>query len=145
MNRQRKLADLMNAHDIDTNGNVNFSAKVAMGGTSSNTYPLEITGIATATTDFIVTSDRRVKEHIKTIQDALAKVKALRGVSFNKIGSETPKIGVIAQEVKEIIPEVVEQDNDGFYAVSYGALVGLLIEAIKEQQIQIEELKAKIK
>lgn len=136
----------MNAHDIDSNGNLNFTAKVGLGGTSTNTYPLEVTGIGTATVDFIVTSDSRMKENIKTIENALDKVNSLRGVSFNKIGQDKrSRIGVIAQEIKPIIPEVVEQDLHGHYAVSYGSLVGLLIEAIKEQQVQINELKEKLK
>jgi hypothetical protein len=53
-------------------------------------------------------------------------------------------VGVIAQEILEVIPEVVGQDNDGMYNVSYGNIVGVLIEAIKEQQKQIDELKARL-
>jgi hypothetical protein len=51
-------------------------------------------------------------------------------------------VGVIAQEIIEVLPEVVNQDNDGMYNVSYGNITALLIEAIKEQQLQIEELKS---
>jgi hypothetical protein len=54
-------------------------------------------------------------------------------------------MGVIAQETEKVLPEVVQQDGNGRYSVAYGNIVGVLIEAIKEQQLQIEELKLKIK
>jgi Chaperone of endosialidase len=65
-------------------------------------------------------------------------------VSFTKIDSNKKGIGVIAQEVQEVLPEVVVEGSDGILSVAYGNIVGVLIEAIKEQQKQIEELKAKI-
>ena len=83
------------------------------------------------------TSDERLKSDIKTIDNALDKVMNMRGVSFTKQAERG--IGVIAQEVEKIIPEVV---TDGEYkSVAYGNMVGVLIEAIKEQQKQIDELK----
>ena len=83
------------------------------------------------------TSDERLKSDIKTIDNALDKVMNMRGVSFTKQAEKG--IGVIAQEVEKIIPEVV---TDGEYkSVAYGNMVGVLIEAIKEQQKQIDELK----
>jgi hypothetical protein len=85
-------------------------------------------------------SDERLKSNIKTIENALEKVSQLRGVSFEKNGEN--EIGVIAQEVQKVLPEVVQ---DGEYlSVAYGNIVGLLIEAIKEQQEQIEDLKNRI-
>lgn len=97
-------------------------------------------------------SDRRVKSDIKTIENPLDKVLALRGVNFVKEGNY--EMGVIAQEVEEVIPEVVGTtstktvDNpDGLEdlkTVSYGNMVGVLIEAMKEQQQQIETLKNEI-
>ena len=75
-------------------------------------------------------SDERLKENIKTIPNALETVKKLRGVSFAKRDSGIKGIGVIAQEIEKVLPEVVV---DGDYkSVSYGNIVGLLIEAIKE-------------
>jgi hypothetical protein len=90
-------------------------------------------------------SDARVKTNIKTIDNALSKVLALRGVTYNRTDLEdkSEQIGVIAQEVKEILPQVV-QETDGRYSVAYGNIVGVLIEAIKEQQAQIEELKSRL-
>lgn len=90
------------------------------------------------------TSDERLKENIHTIDNALEKVKSLRGVSFDYKEDKKKQIGVIAQEVEKIIPEVVGENPDGYKGVQYGNLVGLLIEAIKEQQQQIDELKEKL-
>ena len=91
----------------------------------------------------IAYSDRRVKENIKTIDNALDKVTKLRGVSYNRkdIEDKSTKIGVIAQEVKDILPEVVDQDGDDKYSVAYGNMAGVFIEAIKELKAEIEELK----
>jgi hypothetical protein len=107
-------------------------------------YALDVTGTIRATGNVIAFSDARAKENIKTIDSALEKVNKLRGVEFNKIGEEKTCIGVIAQEVEEVLPEVVETDDNGMKAVAYGNMVGLLIEAMKEQQKQIDELKAKL-
>ena len=111
------------------------------------TYELDMSGNMTVAGDVTAYSDARVKENVKTIENALDKTLALRGVSYNRTDSEDvrTKIGVIAQETLEVVPEVVNQDNDGMYNVSYGNMTALLIEAIKEQQAQIEDLKSEIK
>lgn len=88
-------------------------------------------------------SDERLKENIHTITDPISKVCSLRGVSFDFTKDKKKQIGVIAQEVEQVIPEVVGENPDGYKGVQYGNLVGLLIEAIKEQQKQIDELKEK--
>lgn len=107
-------------------------------------YALDVNGTIRATGDVIAYSDARVKENVETIPNALDKVKAMRGVGYNKIGEEKRSIGVIAQEMLEVMPEVVSQDEQGMYSVAYGNLVGVLIEAMKEQQQQIDELKAQL-
>jgi hypothetical protein len=85
--------------------------------------------------DVTAFSDARVKENIITVDNALAKVLALRGVYYNRIDSEdkSRKIGVIAQETLTVLPEVVNTDAFGTYNVSYGNIGGLFIEAFKEQ------------
>ena len=103
-------------------------------------YELDVTGTIRATGNVIAFSDERVKENIKTIDSALDKVNNLRGVEFNKIGEEKKSIGVIAQEIEKILPEVVETDDKGMKSVAYGNIVGVLIEAVKEQQAQINQL-----
>ena len=89
-------------------------------------------------------SDERIKTNIKTIEYALDKVLLLRGVEYNdfRIEPERKRIGLIAQEVELIVPEVVRtSEEDGMKSIEYQNLVGLLIEAIKDQQKQINELK----
>jgi hypothetical protein len=99
-------------------------------------------GTITAAADIVAYSDERVKENVNTIENALDKVKALRGVTYNRTDNEdkSQKIGVIAQEIQEVLPQVVHEQEDGMLGVSYGNIVAVLIEAIKEQQKQIDEL-----
>ena len=104
-------------------------------------YKLDVNGTIRATGDVIAYSDIRVKENIKSINNALDKVKKLRGVEYNKIDNTEKSIGVIAQEIEEVIPEVVREDDQGMKSVAYGNITAVLIEAIKEQQNQIDELK----
>ena len=68
----------------------------------------------------------------------------MRGVSFDWLENGGSEIGVIAQEVEDVLPDVVNTNEDGIKSVKYGNMVGLLIEAIKEQQAQIDELKVQI-
>jgi hypothetical protein len=128
-------------HRWDDNGTVSINSS------SQGSYTFNVTGDIYATADVIAFSDARVKEDVRTVENALDKVTKLRGVTYLKKDEDNNKrkMGVIAQEVLEVIPEVVHQDNDGFYGVAYGNIVGVLIEAIKEQQKQIDELKQELK
>ncbi len=111
-----------------------------------------ITGSLTATGDVVAfsTSDRRHKNNIVLISDALSKVTKLNGVTWewnddvDAATKETPKTGLIAQEVQEVLPEVVKERADGFLALDYSKTIGLLVEAIKEQQQQIHSLTLEI-
>ena len=121
------------------------NACLGLGGSStSSSYKIYVNGGIYATGDVVAYSDRRKKKNITTIDNALEKVLKLRGVYYDKIDEleKGRKTGVIAQEIQEVLPEVVTyaEDNDE-YGVAYGNIVGVLIEAIKEQQTQIEELK----
>ena len=89
-------------------------------------------------------SDERLKENIELIPDALNKVLSVRGVTFNRTDVENKEkrhAGVIAQEIEKVLPEVVSELEDGTKTVSYGNLVGLLIEAIKELNEKVERLE----
>ena len=107
---------------------------------------ITVNGSITASGDITAFSDARVKTNVKTIENALDKVLALRGVSYNRTDSDDKetKIGVIAQETLPVVPEVVNQNDDGMYGVSYGNLGALFIEAFKEQQKQIDEIKKQV-
>jgi hypothetical protein len=89
--------------------------------------------------DFIARSDSRIKDNIVTIDSALDKVMGMRGVYYDDKDG-THNVGVIAQEVERVLPEVVHTDENDMKSVSYGRIVGLLIEAIKEQQEIIKKL-----
>jgi hypothetical protein len=95
-------------------------------------------------TVFNSVSDERRKKNIRTLDSALDKTLSLRGVSYTFKDTDVDSIGLIAQELEEVIPEVVSTGDDGLKSVSYGNLVGLLVEAIKDQQNQIDELKNKV-
>jgi hypothetical protein len=132
-----------------TNGLANERARITSGGAllinrtaALGSELLSVNGTATAT-DFNSTSDRNKKTNITTIESAVEKVKRLRGVEFDWIADGKHSIGVIAQEVEEVIPSAVQGD-EGNKTVSYGNLVGLLIEAIKEQQQVIDQLRSHI-
>ena len=101
-------------------------------------------GNATFTGNCNCSSDRRYKKAISPIPNALAKVTRLRGVHYSWIDPKRgkgPQIGVIAQEAEKVVPEVVHTDEKGYKSVAYGKLTAVLIEAMKEQQKQIESLK----
>jgi hypothetical protein len=121
------------------------SSNIATGSSNLtfNGTNLSCGGNITASGTVTANSDIKLKTNVKTIPNALDKVTRLRGVEYDRIDYDNHEIGVIAQEVEEVIPEVVT-DNSGTKAVAYGNLVGLLIEAIKEQQNEINILKQEI-
>jgi hypothetical protein len=86
------------------------------------------------------TSDKKYKDNIETINNALEKALALRGVTYTLKESDKTEVGFIAQEVQEVLPEVVHE-RDGDLSVSYQRVVALLVESIKDLQQQINELK----
>ena len=98
------------------------------------------TGLLTST-DYNSSSDKRLKKNIKTVKSALDKVIALRGVTFDWKEGGSKAIGLIAQEVEKVIPEIVSQDESGYLGIKYNNLIGVLVEAIKDQQEQINTLK----
>ena len=125
------------AGDITANGNI-------AGDSSTN-----ITGIADITAsgtvqagNFDSTSDVRLKTNIQPIDDPIAKVIQIEGVSFNWKKDNRPALGVIADQVQEILPELVHGDDPK--TVNYNGLVGLLIEVVKDQQKQIDSLNDRI-
>jgi len=124
--------------DEITNGTVSASKAVVVDSNKDASGFRNITATGTVQgAEVTATSDERLKSDIQTIDNALDKVMNMRGVSFTKQAEKG--IGVIAQEIEKVLPEVV---TDGEYkSVAYGNIVGVLIEAIKEQQKQIDELK----
>jgi len=106
--------------------------------TSVSTGNINSSGIVTAT-DFDALSDQNYKENVTTVNNALLKVEQLRGVKFDWKESGLPSYGVIAQELEQVLPELVHGNDPK--TVNYNGIIGVLIEAIKELKAEVEELK----
>ena len=95
-------------------------------------------------------SDERLKDNIELISNPIEKVQSLKGVTWNwndnadELQQSLPNVGVIAQDVEKVLPQLVTDRDNGFKGVDYAKLTGLLIEAVKDQQKQIDELKNKL-
>jgi hypothetical protein len=120
-----------------TSPTFSFSQAVSMTGN------LSVTGNITATGTVTSSSDAKLKKNIITLTNALDKVNLLRGVEFDRVDIEERQIGLIAQEVEEILPMVVSEQN-GIKAIAYGNLVAILVEAVKEQSKRIQILEDKL-
>jgi hypothetical protein len=136
-------------------GNVNFSGNVAISSgaasTSVSTGSLVVNGgvgISGRLTvnNIVETSSIAFKENVNPIENALNSILNLRGVNYDrKDKSEINESGLIAEEVNKIIPSLVTKDDNGNpYGVKYTKVVAYLVEAVKEQQKQIEDLKKRI-
>jgi hypothetical protein len=101
-----------------------------------------VTGITTST-DFNSSSDINLKTNIQIIENPIDKVLQLDGVTFNWKESNRESVGVIAQQVEKVLPQLVSGDETK--TVNYNGIIGLLIEAIKQQQTEINNLKDKLK
>ena len=132
------------------NGNSSIGLISTAGGitlTTNSSKDVTVTYDLTVGGELASSSDRRLKKNIKNLEGSLDKINNLRGVSFKwkeKKKEDHNISGFIAQEVEEIIPNLVSNNNDGFKTVNYIGVIPHLVEAIKEQQKMIEELKAKI-
>ena len=115
-------------------------------GTTTPTYKLHVIG-RFKSDGINETSDIRLKKNIQPIADALTKVMLLQGVTYewNREGMEEgTQLGLIAQEVEKILPEIVDTDNEGYKSIQYSVMVALLIEAIKEQQFENSKLQVRM-
>jgi hypothetical protein len=118
-----------------TTGNVGI-------GITNPIYTLHVVGDIYASSDITAFSDKRYKTDLLVIKNALDKVERLTGYTYTLNGNRSA--GLLAQDVLEVLPEVVKGTENTNYSLAYGNLIGLVIEAIKEQQALIEILKARI-
>jgi hypothetical protein len=105
---------------------------------------IDNTGNVSAVGEITASSDERIKTNIKTIENALDKVTQLRGVEYDRTDIERHQIGVIAQEVEKVLPDIVHTDENGMKSVAYGNLTAVLIEAIKDLKGEVSELRAEL-
>ena len=127
--------------DMIFQGNDGGSAITAL------TLDMSAAGAATFNNDVTAFSDARLKDNVETIPDALDKVNKMRGVTFTRNDAhDAPGTGVIAQEMQEVFPIVVKENDDenNTLSVSYGNLVGVLIESIKELSDKVDTLQEEI-
>ena len=122
--------------DLDqANNNIKYDVgNVGIGG-AAGTEKLKVYGDILATGDVTASSDRRLKTDIKRIEGALDKVCAIGGYTY--MMNDKPSTGLIAQEVREVLPEVVHGSEETSYSLAYGNVIGLLVEAIKELKEKI--------
>ena len=107
--------------------------KVMFNGDATVSNDLTVSG------DVVISSDARLKSNIVSLGSTLSKLLQIDGKSYEMKGKQ--KIGVLAQEIKEVFPELVSEDENEMLAVNYQGLVPVLINALKEQQIEIDRLK----
>ena len=133
------------ATDVTVSGSLIVSSSIG-----DNPFGILVKGAVSASGDVIAfqSSDERLKDNIQPIESPLEKIFQINGVSFdwnNKQDLYSGRdVGVIAQEIESVLPEIVQTRESGMKAVRYEKIVALLIEAIKEQQLQIDELKARL-
>ena len=141
----------VNVKGLQTSSDVQFN-DVQVDSFGVGTAASSVTGEIRATNDITAfySSDKRLKENIVNIKDPLEKLSYINGVEFDWIpkegihSHEGHDVGVIAQEIEKVLPELVTDRDNGYKAVRYEKIVALLIEAVKEQQLQIDELKSKL-
>jgi hypothetical protein len=126
--------------------NMSFGGGSNIGiGTDSPQYKLDVKGQIRAD-NVAISSDERYKQNIQTLGSSLAKLAQVRGVRFNwKDNPEDEQIGLVAQEVEKVFPELVSTDSEGYKSIAYGKLTAVLIEAIKELQQQNEIMAQQIR
>lgn len=113
-------------------------------GSSASCY-LYVDGDIYASGDVIALSDEKYKKDLEVIEDPIKKIKEVSGYTYTRTDTGQRQTGVLAQELEKILPEAVQTDAKGDKSVAYGNVIGLLIECIKDQQKQIDELRALIK
>ena len=110
----------------------------------NNAYSFYGAGAIYTSGDITAFSDIRSKENISTIENALDKTLTLNGVLYTDKETQQRRTGLIAQDVLSVLPEAVRTNTDGYYALAYGNLVGLLVQSIKELNAKVDALSEKV-
>jgi len=144
-NIQLKNAGSSNYWGINTyNSNSASASYFTINNNGTSIFSMTADGNATLTGTLTQNSDKRLKKNIQPLNNVLGKLNKLNGYSYNWIDDKKERglqIGFLAQEVQEQFPQLVKQDEKGTLSVAYGNMVPILLQAIKEQQLEINELK----
>ena len=134
-----------NATSFDTD-NAAFVIGNGTSSASSDAFVVRFNGNATLSGNLTINSDERLKDNIQPLGSTLNKLHQIEAKTYSlkKDEEHTPKIGVLAQEVQAVFPELVTEGADGILSVNYQGLVPVLINAINEQQLKMSEQDAKI-
>jgi hypothetical protein len=125
-------------------GRITAGGNWLLGTTTDNGERLYISGNVRATGTITANSDIRLKKNLERIENALEKVGQISGYTYDTIYDDRRHGGVIAQEIDEVFPEIVNKGNDGLLGVEYGNISALLIEALKEATTKIKALESKV-
>lgn len=140
-------------HEIQFSNNLGFKRFYADGEQEDDTplagdnqFIMYMSGDFVAAGDITAYSDFRLKTNLKQITGALDKVKQLTGYVYNRVDDDDNKLhtGLIAQDVKQILPEAVHQHDTGYLSVAYGNMMGLIVESIKDLEQSVAELRSEI-
>jgi hypothetical protein len=150
LNEVMRLVFQESTYQMQVTGSARVLGSLFVG---DNDTPSATQGLIEAENDVIAfsSSDKRFKENLTPIKGSLDKLTSISGYEFDWIPNDKyhaygdrHDVGVIAQEVEKVLPEVVQTRDSGFKAVKYEKMIPLLIEGIKEQQEQIDELKKEV-
>jgi hypothetical protein len=116
-------------------------------GKNNPSYTLDVVGTIYASGDITAFSDIRNKINLSIIDNALSKIDKISGYTFDvihKTQNQRRHAGVIAQEIEQVLPEIVYENNEGFKSVAYGNLTSLLIQGIKELKQKYDDLNNQV-
>ncbi|KPA13942.1 conserved hypothetical protein, secreted [Candidatus Magnetomorum sp. HK-1] len=139
-------------YNTASNSNALFAVGNGSAGSPSDAFVVKSDGNAVLSGEFTASnfnqpSDERLKNDIHTINNALKKLEKINGIMYqwqNETKPEGVQFGVIAQELQEIFPELVKEDDSGYLSVNYIGLIPVLIEAVKEQQVNLKSINQEI-
>jgi hypothetical protein len=146
-----KFGNLYGLYQNSSGASNYFAGSVGIG-TSTPSDKLTVIGRGLSTVGWVTQSDARLKKNVATLTNALARLTRLRGVSYDWRIKENPdfeftegrQVGLIAQEVRDVLPEAVSAGQDGYYAIDYDKIIPLLVESVKEQQAEVLEKDLRI-
>jgi len=127
----------------DIGSEVTYSNELNFAG-SNGEVAFTSQGAIVASNDITAFSDKRLKQDLRVIDNALDKVNSLTGYTYRRTDTGSKQTGLIAQDLLKVLPEAVHENEEGMLSVAYGNTVGLLVEAIKQLTEEVEELKREL-